>query len=100
MHRAQFAAHADFIETSGFVRLLQPKCRIFRTLVRTNSYRHLILVHGAKKEMEDLKQKLLIEHAGNISIYTPATADGDIVELKFNTQKVRLMYNVWCLHGV
>jgi hypothetical protein len=46
-------------------------------------------VHGAKKEMTDLKQKLLIEHGTDIAIYTPATADGDIVELKFNTQKVR-----------
>src|SRR5690554_630680 len=46
VHSVPFAAHADYAETSDFIRQLQPK--------------HVVMVHGDLNTMMRMKQKLLV----------------------------------------
>ncbi|KAG8368811.1 hypothetical protein BUALT_Bualt15G0085600 [Buddleja alternifolia] len=73
VHYISFSAHADYIQTSTFLKELMPP--------------NIILVHGEANEMGRLKQKLLSVFAdGNTKIITPKNCQS--VEMHFNSQKM------------
>ncbi|EYU26513.1 hypothetical protein ABFS82_02G070500 [Erythranthe guttata] len=72
VHYISFSAHADYIQTSTFLKELMPP--------------NIILVHGGSIEMGRLKQKLVSLFAdGNTKIITPKNCQS--VEMHFNSQK-------------
>ncbi|XP_073122881.1 cleavage and polyadenylation specificity factor subunit 3-I [Henckelia pumila] len=73
VHYISFSAHADYNQTSTFLKELMPP--------------NIILVHGEANEMGRLKQKLLSVFAdGNTKILTPKNCQS--VEMHFNSQKM------------
>ncbi|KAG6396379.1 hypothetical protein SASPL_142527 [Salvia splendens] len=73
VHYISFSAHADYNQTSTFLKELMPP--------------NIILVHGEANEMGRLKQKLLSVFAdGNTKIITPKNCQS--VEMHFNSQKM------------
>ncbi|KAL2460520.1 Cleavage and polyadenylation specificity factor subunit 3-I [Abeliophyllum distichum] len=73
VHYISFSAHADYAQTSTFLKELMPP--------------NIILVHGEANEMGRLKQKLLSVFAdGNTKIITPKNCQS--VEMYFNSQKM------------
>lgn len=73
VHYISFSAHADYNQTSTFLKELMPP--------------NIILVHGEANEMGRLKQKLLSLFAdGNTKIITPKNCQS--VEMHFNSQKM------------
>ncbi|KAI4341990.1 hypothetical protein MLD38_026654 [Melastoma candidum] len=73
VHYISFSAHADFAQTSGFLKELMPP--------------NIILVHGEANEMERLRQKLVIQFADqNTNILTPKNCQR--VEMYFNSVKM------------
>ncbi|KAL6515194.1 Cleavage and polyadenylation specificity factor subunit 3-I [Orobanche hederae] len=73
VHYISFSAHADYNQTSTFLKELMPP--------------NIILVHGEANEMGRLKQKLLTVFAdGNTKILTPKNCQS--VEMHFNSQKM------------
>ncbi|KAB5516326.1 hypothetical protein DKX38_026974 [Salix brachista] len=73
VHYISFSAHADYAQTSTFLKELMPP--------------NIILVHGEANEMGRLKQKLITEFAdGNIKIITPKNCQS--VEMYFNSEKM------------
>ncbi|KAL2477557.1 Cleavage and polyadenylation specificity factor subunit 3-I [Forsythia ovata] len=73
IHYISFSAHADYAQTSTFLKELMPP--------------NIILVHGEANEMGRLKQKLLSVFAdGNTKIITPKNCQS--VEMYFNSQKM------------
>ncbi|KAJ6763452.1 hypothetical protein OIU79_024073 [Salix purpurea] len=70
---SRFSAHADYAQTSTFLKELMPP--------------NIILVHGEATEMGRLKQKLITEFAdGNTKIITPKNCQS--VEMYFNSEKM------------
>lgn len=67
-----FSAHADFKQTSEFVRALLPP--------------HIVLVHGEANEMGKLKQGLTDQYKGAIVIHNPKNTQP--VELMFQGEKI------------
>uniref|UniRef100_A0A5B7B8B0 Putative cleavage and polyadenylation specificity factor subunit 3-I isoform X1 n=1 Tax=Davidia involucrata TaxID=16924 RepID=A0A5B7B8B0_DAVIN len=73
VHYISFSAHADYAQTSTFLRELMPP--------------NIILVHGAANEMGRLKQKLITLFADqNTKIITPKNCQS--VEMYFNSEKM------------
>ncbi|KAK2966069.1 hypothetical protein RJ640_025565 [Escallonia rubra] len=73
VHYISFSAHADYAQTSTFLKELMPP--------------NIILVHGAANEMGRLKQKLISLFAdGNTKIITPKNCQS--VEMYFNSEKM------------
>ncbi|KAJ4961905.1 hypothetical protein NE237_021815 [Protea cynaroides] len=73
VHYISFSAHADFAQTSTFLRELMPP--------------NIILVHGEATEMGRLKQKLITQFADrNIKIMSPKNCQS--VEMYFNSEKM------------
>ncbi|PIN06906.1 mRNA cleavage and polyadenylation factor II complex, BRR5 (CPSF subunit) [Handroanthus impetiginosus] len=73
VHYISFSAHADYNQTSTFLKELMPP--------------NIILVHGEANDMGRLKQKLLSVFAdGNTKIITPKNRQS--VEMHFNSQKM------------
>ncbi|KAK4714096.1 hypothetical protein R3W88_020003 [Solanum pinnatisectum] len=73
VHYISFSAHADYAQTSTFLKELMPP--------------NIILVHGASNEMDRLKQKLTSLFAdGNTKIITPKNCQS--VEMHFNSEKM------------
>jgi len=73
VHYISFSAHADYAQTSTFLKELMPP--------------NIILVHGEANEMMRLKQKLLTEFPdGNTKIMTPKNCES--VEMYFNSEKL------------
>ncbi|KAF9602753.1 hypothetical protein IFM89_030909 [Coptis chinensis] len=73
VHYISFSAHADFAQTSTFLKELMPP--------------NIILVHGEANEMGRLKQKLITQFAdGNTKIITPKNCQS--VEMYFNSEKM------------
>ncbi|XP_065870906.1 cleavage and polyadenylation specificity factor subunit 3-I isoform X1 [Euphorbia lathyris] len=73
VHYISFSAHADYAQTSAFLRELMPP--------------NIILVHGEANEMGRLKQKLITEFVeGNTKIITPKNCQS--VEMQFNSEKM------------
>ncbi|KAB5516325.1 hypothetical protein DKX38_026973 [Salix brachista] len=73
VHYISFSAHADYAQTSTFLKELMPP--------------NIILVHGEANEMGRLKQKLITEFGdGNIKIITPKNCQS--VEMYFNSEKM------------
>ncbi|CAA7029655.1 unnamed protein product [Microthlaspi erraticum] len=73
VHYVSFSAHADYAQTSTFLKELMPP--------------NIVLVHGEANEMMRLKQKLLTEFPdGNTKIMTPKNCES--VELYFNSEKM------------
>ncbi|KAF9663634.1 hypothetical protein SADUNF_Sadunf17G0071800 [Salix dunnii] len=73
VHYISFSAHADYAQTSTFLKELMPP--------------NIILVHGEANEMGRLKQKLITEFAdGNTKIITPKNCQS--VEMYFNSEKM------------
>jgi cleavage and polyadenylation specificity factor subunit 3 len=52
-----FSAHADFLHTQDYIKILQPP--------------NIVLVHGDSNEMNKLKNALVGEYKDRISILTP-----------------------------
>ncbi|MCD7450514.1 Cleavage and polyadenylation specificity factor subunit 3-I [Datura stramonium] len=73
VHYISFSAHADYAQTSTFLKELMPP--------------NIILVHGEANEMGRLKKKLTSLFAdGNTKIITPKNCQS--VEMHFNTKKM------------
>ncbi|KAG6742831.1 hypothetical protein POTOM_053771 [Populus tomentosa] len=73
VHYISFSAHADYAQTSTFLKELMPP--------------NIILVHGEANEMGRLKQKLITEFTdGNTKIITPKNCQS--VEMYFNSEKM------------
>ncbi|KAJ0088336.1 hypothetical protein Patl1_32524 [Pistacia atlantica] len=73
VHYISFSAHADYAQTSTFLKELMPS--------------NIILVHGESHEMGRLKMKLLTEFADcNTKIITPRNCQS--VEMYFNSEKM------------
>ncbi|CAA0841512.1 Cleavage and polyadenylation specificity factor subunit 3-I [Striga hermonthica] len=74
VHYISFSAHADYSQTSTFLKELAPP--------------NIILVHGEANEMGRLKQKLAsaVFADGNTRIITPKNCQS--VEMRFNSQKM------------
>ncbi|KAL8158791.1 hypothetical protein V2J09_000328 [Rumex salicifolius] len=73
VHYISFAAHADFAQTSTFLKELMPP--------------NIILVHGEANEMGRLKQKLTSMFSDqNTNIMTPKNCQ--VVEMYFNSEKM------------
>ncbi|KAJ4951419.1 hypothetical protein NE237_028251 [Protea cynaroides] len=73
VHYISFSAHADFAQTSTFLKELMPP--------------NIILVHGEATEMGRLKQKLITQFADrNIKIMSPKNCQS--VEMYFNSEKM------------
>ncbi|GLT86287.1 hypothetical protein SLE2022_044330 [Rubroshorea leprosula] len=73
VHYISFSAHADYAQTSTFLKELLPP--------------NIILVHGEAHQMERLKQKLITELPdGNSKIITPKNCQS--VEMYFNSEKM------------
>ncbi|PHU26196.1 Cleavage and polyadenylation specificity factor subunit 3 [Capsicum chinense] len=73
VHYISFSAHADYAQTSTFLKELMPP--------------HIILVHGEANEMGRLKAKLTSLFAdGNTKIITPKNCQS--VEMHFNSEKM------------
>uniref|UniRef100_A0A7N0TX10 Cleavage and polyadenylation specificity factor subunit 3-I n=1 Tax=Kalanchoe fedtschenkoi TaxID=63787 RepID=A0A7N0TX10_KALFE len=74
VHYISFSAHADFAQTSTFLKELMPP--------------NIILVHGEANEMGRLKQKLITTQFsdGNTRIITPKNCQS--VEMYFNSDKM------------
>ncbi|CAH8256300.1 unnamed protein product [Arabidopsis lyrata] len=73
VHYISFSAHADYAQTSTFLKELMPP--------------NIILVHGEANEMMRLKQKLFTEFPdGNTKIMTPKNCES--VEMYFNSEKL------------
>ncbi|PIA64257.1 hypothetical protein AQUCO_00100026v1 [Aquilegia coerulea] len=68
-----FSAHADFAQTSAFLKELMPP--------------NIILVHGEANQMGRLKERLVTQFAdGNTKIITPKNCQS--VEMYFNSEKM------------
>jgi len=61
-----FSAHADFRETSEFIEKLHPK--------------NVILVHGFKQRMFELKKELQNKYKGEIKFFSPENCSGQDFE--------------------
>ncbi|KAK6934786.1 Zn-dependent metallo-hydrolase, RNA specificity domain [Dillenia turbinata] len=73
VHYISFSAHADFAQTSTFLKELMPP--------------NIILVHGEANEMGRLKQKLITQFSGsNTKIISPKNCQS--VEMCFNSEKM------------
>ncbi|KAE8719375.1 Cleavage and polyadenylation specificity factor subunit 3-I [Hibiscus syriacus] len=73
VHYISFSAHADYAQTSTFLKELMPP--------------NIILVHGEANEMGRLKQKLITEFTdGNTKIITPKNCQS--VEMYFSSEKM------------
>lgn len=73
VHYISFSAHADFAQTSGFLKELMPP--------------HIVLVHGEANEMGRLKQKLVGRFADtNTKLYTPKNCQ--TVTMHFTSEKM------------
>ena len=73
VHYISFSAHADFAQTSTFLKELMPP--------------NIILVHGEANEMGRLKQKLITQFAfRNTKIISPKNCQS--VEMYFNSEKM------------
>ncbi|XP_042482667.1 cleavage and polyadenylation specificity factor subunit 3-I-like [Macadamia integrifolia] len=73
VHYISFSAHADFAQTSTFLKELMPP--------------NIILVHGEATEMGRLKQKLITQFSDrNIKIMSPKNCQS--VEMYFNSEKM------------
>ncbi|XP_059597260.1 cleavage and polyadenylation specificity factor subunit 3-I isoform X2 [Vitis vinifera] len=73
VHYISFSAHADFAQTSTFLKELMPP--------------NIILVHGEANEMGRLKQKLITQFADcNTKIISPKNCQS--VEMYFNSEKM------------
>ncbi|KAF6168873.1 hypothetical protein GIB67_038370 [Kingdonia uniflora] len=73
VHYISFSAHADYAQTSAFLKELMPP--------------NIILVHGEATQMGRLKQKLLTQFSdGNTKIITPKNCQS--VEMYFNSEKM------------
>ncbi|KAL6008608.1 Cleavage and polyadenylation specificity factor subunit 3-I [Asimina triloba] len=73
VHYISFSAHADFAQTSTFLKELMPP--------------NIILVHGEANEMGRLKQKLITQFADkNVKIMSPKNCQS--VEMYFNSEKM------------
>ncbi|KAK9144101.1 hypothetical protein Sjap_004004 [Stephania japonica] len=73
VHYISFSAHADYAQTSTFLKELMPP--------------NIILVHGEANEMGRLKQKLTTQFTdGNTKIMTPKNCQS--VEMYFNSEKM------------
>ncbi|KAI3983867.1 hypothetical protein MKX01_011575 [Papaver californicum] len=73
VHYISFSAHADFAQTSTFLKELMPP--------------NIILVHGEANEMGRLKQKLITQFADkNTKIVSPKNCQS--VEMYFNSEKM------------
>ncbi|XAR49374.1 hypothetical protein NMG60_11032557 [Bertholletia excelsa] len=73
VHYISFSAHADYAQTSTFLKELMPP--------------NIILVHGEANEMGRLKQKLISLFAdGNTKIISPKNCQS--VEMYFNSEKM------------
>ncbi|XP_058187599.1 cleavage and polyadenylation specificity factor subunit 3-I-like [Rhododendron vialii] len=73
VHYISFSAHADYAQTSAFLKELMPP--------------NIILVHGEANEMGRLKQKLITLFAdGNTKIISPKNCQS--VEMYFNSDKM------------
>ncbi|MQL98849.1 hypothetical protein Taro_031564 [Colocasia esculenta] len=74
VHYISFSAHADFAQTSAFLKELMPP--------------NVILVHGEANEMERLRAKLVNDQfaGGNTKVFTPKNCQS--VEMYFNSQKM------------
>ncbi|KAK2966068.1 hypothetical protein RJ640_025564 [Escallonia rubra] len=73
VHYISFSAHADYAQTSTFLKELMPP--------------NILLVHGEANEMGRLKQKLISLFAdGNTKIITPKNCQS--VEMYFNSEKM------------
>ncbi|XP_043695287.1 cleavage and polyadenylation specificity factor subunit 3-I [Telopea speciosissima] len=73
VHYISFSAHADFAQTSTFLKELMPP--------------NIILVHGEATEMGRLKQKLVTQFTDrNIKIMSPKNCQS--VEMYFNSEKM------------
>ncbi|KAG9445437.1 hypothetical protein H6P81_016777 [Aristolochia fimbriata] len=73
VHYISFSAHADFAQTSAFLKELMPP--------------NIILVHGEANEMGRLQQKLITQFADkNVKILTPKNCQS--VEMYFNSEKM------------
>ncbi|GFY93642.1 cleavage and polyadenylation specificity factor 73-I [Actinidia rufa] len=73
VHCISFSAHADYAQTSTFLKELMPP--------------NIILVHGEANEMGRLKQKLITLFAdGNTKIISPKNCQS--VEMYFNSEKM------------
>lgn len=73
VHYISFSAHADYTQTSTFLKELMPP--------------NIVLVHGEATEMGRLKQKLITEFIdGNTKVVTPKNCQS--VEMFFNSDKM------------
>ncbi|XP_034702401.1 cleavage and polyadenylation specificity factor subunit 3-I isoform X1 [Vitis riparia] len=73
VHYISFSAHADFAQTSTFLKELMPP--------------NIILVHGEANEMGRLKQKLITQFSDrNTKIISPKNCQS--VEMYFNSEKM------------
>ncbi|XP_077238505.1 cleavage and polyadenylation specificity factor subunit 3-I-like [Tasmannia lanceolata] len=73
VHYISFSAHADYAQTSTFLKELMPP--------------NIILVHGEANEMARLKQKLVTQFADrNVKIISPKNCQS--VEMYFNSEKM------------
>jgi cleavage and polyadenylation specificity factor subunit 3 len=73
VHYVAFSAHADYSDTSDFIRTLRPP--------------YVVLVHGEENEMHRLRTALLEEHTdGSIQVLTPRNCQ--TVAMEFRSQKV------------
>ncbi|ESQ29353.1 hypothetical protein EUTSA_v10024010mg [Eutrema salsugineum] len=73
VHYISFSAHADYAQTSTFLKELMPP--------------NIILVHGEANEMMRLKQKLFTEFPdGNTKIMNPKNCES--IEMYFNSEKM------------
>lgn len=73
VHYISFSAHADFLQTSTFLKELMPP--------------NIILVHGEANEMGRLKQKLISQFVeSNTKIISPKNCQA--VEMYFNSEKM------------
>ena len=81
IYNISFSAHADFRETSEFIEKLHPK--------------NVILVHGFKQRMFELKNELQKKYKGEIKFFSPENCAGqDFLfdpEIEIN---VRLLYDL------
>ena len=74
-----FSAHSDFAQTSEFLQQLKPK--------------HIVLVHGDQREMQNLASQLKQQHAGTgTGVYMPANCER--LELDFTGQKVAKVHSL------
>ncbi|XP_078181558.1 cleavage and polyadenylation specificity factor subunit 3-I-like [Carex rostrata] len=73
VHYISFSAHADYAQTSGFLKELMPP--------------HIVLVHGEANEMGRLKQKLVSQFSDtNTKLYTPKNCES--VSMYFTSEKM------------